>query len=465
MELKNLFNEKEALVYIFLIAVVVLSSPLIARAYTSGNYPAGYEPYYHEKSAREIIGNGFHFSQDDLKDGLYHPILAAAGFFIGVRPAASLIPFLMGVSSLVVFYLLLKKLNIELKIRMAAAVIAAISPPFTYTFANSNPYSVSIFLTLLGMYLMITGKKEAMIASVLLFIAAIPGGFLPAAVIVISLMLYYFSVKDKTNTPLAAAIVVGVAAILYNIIVPQETGVNIGMRLLVDFGSIEGFGLFTLILSAIGFYALWNKKGELFPIYSFMVLLISASIFFPSANLYLNFIIAIYAAAGFILLAESRWDLEIIKNLTLILVVCGLVFSTISYGVRFVNSEPSKEMTYSLEWLKTKPDGGVLSQAKNGFWIEAISEKGAVIDGFTKSSGIINDTSNIFRLRNVDKVKPLLDKYDVRYIWIDRNMKQTIWKKEDEGLLFVFRDTKTFKNIYRSNEVEIWEYTKAQGQK
>ena len=63
MELKNLFNEKEELVYIFLIAVVVLSSPLIARAYTSGNYPAGDELYYHEKSASEITGNGFHFSQ------------------------------------------------------------------------------------------------------------------------------------------------------------------------------------------------------------------------------------------------------------------------------------------------------------------------------------------------------------------------------------------------------------------
>ena len=72
-----------------------------------------------------------------------------------------------------------------------------------------------------------------------------------------------------------------------------------------------------------------------------------------------------------------------------------------------------------------------------------------------------NDTNTIFYSRSLEQTTSLLDKYNVKYIWIDKKMNSgLVWTKKDQGLLFLFRNKETFKNIYSYSEIEIWEYLK-----
>jgi hypothetical protein len=62
-------------------------------------------------------------------------------------------------------------------------------------------------------------------------------------------------------------------------------------------------------------------------------------------------------------------------------------------------------------------------------------------------SRILVDTQKIFK------------KYDIKYIYIDDSMKNgKVWSREDQGLLFLLKNSEIFKNIYNSQNIEVWEY-------
>ena len=71
------------------------------------------------------------------------------------------------------------------------------------------------------------------------------------------------------------------------------------------------------------------------------------------------------------------------------------------------------------------------------------------------------DVNAVFYGVNLENTKALLDKYSINYIWIDNSMKHSlVWKNKRKGLLFLFRNSETFKNIYNKAGIEIWEYKK-----
>ncbi|MBR9691538.1 hypothetical protein GOV06_02025, partial [Candidatus Woesearchaeota archaeon] len=70
-----------------------------------------------------------------------------------------------------------------------------------------------------------------------------------------------------------------------------------------------------------------------------------------------------------------------------------------------------------------------------------------------------NDSNTTFYSRNLKTTRSILDKYNIRYIWIDPKMKQgQVWTREEQGILFLFRNSETFKKLYSKDDIEIWEY-------
>ena len=152
-----------------------------------------------------------------------------------------------------------------------------------------------------------------------------------------------------------------------------------------------------------------------------------------------------------------------IKNLTILAIICGISFSTISYIERISNLEPNNEVISSLEWLKNQPQGVVLSHYEKGFWIETIAGKSVVMDGLFDYSPNVEeryaDSNIIFNSRSLKTTSEILDKYEIRYIWIDHKMKGgQVWDKENQGLLFILRNSERFKRVYSLDEIEIWAY-------
>ena len=68
-----------------------------------------------------------------------------------------------------------------------------------------------------------------------------------------------------------------------------------------------------------------------------------------------------------------------------------------------------------------------------------------------------NATSRLFSTRNLVTAKDLLEKNQISYIFITDEMRDgLVWKRENEGLLFLLGNEEEFKNVYNRSGYEIW---------
>ena len=243
---------------------------------------------------------------------------------------------------------------------------------------------------------------------------------------------------------------------------PKFVFTSIFINLVSDLGGLFGFGIFSIILSVMGLYVIWSIKKLIIP-HMLLLGFILTSFVLNYINVYLNFIAAIFVGYGLFVFIKRKWKVKLIETLTLTLLICGLLFSSLSYTNRISDSLPDRPLIESLEWLGSQPQGKVLTHPSNGLWIEAIAKKPVVIDSLVPYSPDINatltDLNDIFYSRNLENTKALLDKYNISYIWISPKMKQgQVWTKEEQGLLFLFRNSETFKKTYDQEEIEIWKY-------
>ena len=232
---------------------------------------------------------------------------------------------------------------------------------------------------------------------------------------------------------------------------------------LSELGGLISFGIFNLILAAIGLYLLWRKKKQISG-YIILFIAIIFSLYFNSLNIYLNFVFAIAAGFAFVSVIKMDYSLAIIKKLTTALLLFGLLFSTISYTARISNLLPDNSIIDSLEWIKanSKPGEVIFSHYTKGNWIQSIAQRPVLLNSnliyIENVKTKLNDSDTIFYSRTLKKTDSLLNEYNISYIWLDSGMKKgLVWTEEDEGLLFLFSNKEKFKNVYSKEGIEIWE--------
>ena len=223
-----------------------------------------------------------------------------------------------------------------------------------------------------------------------------------------------------------------------------------------------GFGIFALLLAIIGFYQEWKNKKQLL-IYMIIFILIASTLFYTQINLYLNFILVFASAAGLFHLIKMKWSVKLIKQLTILLLICGLFFSFLSYSSRISSLPPDKETIESLEWLNSQPDGVVLTYPLFGFWVESIAEKPVVVDMLLEkkpfNSAIFLQTNATLNSRTLEKTSKFFNEQNISYVWINNDMKQgLVWTKEDQGILFLLQNSEKFKKVYTNSKTEIWKF-------
>jgi len=147
------------LIIIFLLAIIVLSSPYLARTLSKNNNLIGDISYYHGRLSQSITEKGAP-SSDELSFGgrsyVFNPFHNLLAFLINMFNfilVAKLLPFILGLLSVLMFYLILRKLNLELEKIFLICAILILTPIFIYSFTVLNSHSLIIFLALLGFYL------------------------------------------------------------------------------------------------------------------------------------------------------------------------------------------------------------------------------------------------------------------------------------------------------------------------
>ena len=470
-------SKKQMAKIVLLLALLFLLLPSSLRAIKSNVYLMGDESYYHARIAKEMIEEGllekdsYVFNARDYVLNPYHVLLAGFALLFGVLTASKLLPLLLGLLCVYLFYAILKDLKIDPLVRFAASGIFILSPVFIYAFNISGSACFILSLNLAGLFFLMKKSKASTFVSLLCFGIASMFGILHALVSAVIVLLYSFCFKRrlKKGYLILAAVVFVMLSYSLPVYLNLEKVVFASpdklSSFVADIGGIAGFSIFAVLLAVLGYVLVWRYKKKYYFIYVFSFLLIVYSFFNNSLLIYSNIVLAFLAGVAFTNLAKMRWKLKVLRNFTLLILFCGLLFSAVNASVALQDIQPSPTLINGLIWLNLNSgeEERVFSHYSNGFWIEFISDRPVILDGLLEQTPNVNnlyfDSNELFQTTDIDLARKILSKYDVKYIVITDNMRKgLVWDKEGKGLDFLLSNAETFKKVQENSYVTIYEY-------
>jgi len=474
--------KRYSLIIVMLLALAVLLVPHVIRYSHFDNFMVGGMPYYHARIAQRLSHGYSGYDQLSYSGSAYifdayDVALAIIGQFIGVLTASNVLPFALGLCSVVLLFLLLGRLKLSSGMRLLTMLLWILSPVFIYTFTVSNPFALVIFLNLAGFYFFTSKDRKAVFS--ILFFAFIPlFGIINTLITAFLAVIYTLKERKKTRVLIMVLVLLFSVGFVYNFLFYSAYGLpgrfipvkeNLIQNSLVELGAVLGFNTFVLLLSIVGMLSNWRKKSRFVWLYILMAALILSFIFIdPQFKSLLSILVSFFAAFGLATLADMRWELKLIRNLTIAMLLFSIMFSTYAYIGRLSFMEPGLDTIGSLTWLRSNSvhEGVVISDYKNGFWIEYFARRPVVMDSLTRyrpePRQRYNDTITLFRTRDMDTASGILDRYDVRYIFVDAKTRALMLGENNIlGLEFLLENSNSFKMIKNTNDVEIWEYNQS----
>lgn len=469
-------QQKKTIIFIFIIALLILSTPPLIRFISYDNTLIGDQAYYHQRIAKEINSDSsfskdiFSYGGSDYIRNPYHFILALFASFISIQLVMVILPIILGMLSLLLFYKIMRLLKFKKPYTNISCFILAISPIFIYIFSYPNSQYIPFFLTLLITYLFLQKKKIWILAVVLSFLITF---FEISHVLILFTLLTFLTIykKELRKRLIFPTVILFFSSLTYYTPFLLQYGfpqrpdfitTNIFNSFITDFGALIAFSIFFLLMSLLGLIIL-KKKQENLPLFIISSITLVFSYYFLTLRFYINFLFVFMVSYAILQLLRRKWKLNFIKKMTLLAIICGLLFSTISY-INYISAyPPGSEITESMNWLKEQPSGVVLSHYSNGFWIESLANKPTIMNSFFAYSPSVEeryyDSQSIFMSHQHTKTLELIDKYSIKYIWINQEMKQgQVWEKDNQGLLLILENSPQFKKIYSLNGVDIWTY-------
>tara|TARA_Y100000310_G_C20520416_1_gene733373 strand:+ start:210 stop:986 length:777 start_codon:yes stop_codon:yes gene_type:complete len=234
--------------------------------------------------------------------------------------------------------------------------------------------------------------------------------------------------------------------------------------LFFDFGGTFGLSIFLLFLAFFGLVGLWQKKYRNLNYYLLFIL----SIFFLILNIkyliYFNLILCVLGAFGLRYIYKLKWNSFLIRNLTIVLLIGGIIFSGVSFLTENSKLDPDEELYESLMFLKNRasPRNVILSHEKYGSYINSIPSRKNFID-FNYAHAPRLDLrlfylDKIFYSRDLTNTLKGFREFKITLILITPEMKNgLVWNTDNEGLLYLLKNNPDYFNmIYNENGFEIW---------
>jgi len=221
-----------------------------------------------------------------------------------------------------------------------------------------------------------------------------------------------------------------------------------------DVGGVYGLSLFALLLAIVGTALVWSHKGRYYGAFALCTSFFIGSFFFPSLLVYANILVACLAGVALFNLAERKWRLAFLRKASLLVLFCGLLFSSLSHADILAETQPERELFDILDVQR----GVVLTHESYGFWVEYAGHT-PVIDSFSQQNNraIYGDVLTALYTTNFDDTMHILNKYNVRYILISEEMKHgLVWERNEQGLDFIVENSERFKRVKEGKEFELW---------
>ena len=454
---------------LMLFSILLLSIVPFFRFLNNDGWPTGDETYYHMKMGEDLLDNII--SERSLNSlnlfDPFHIVIGLSGKIVGIKNTALFLPLIFGLITIALIFNILSIIFQSPKQRLLAAIFIATSPIFLTTFSQMITITWISLIMSSGIYFFIRHDKYQWLAFIILPLLY----FYNILHIIITILVIIF-IGHKLNKKNQSTILCGILSILLLISLISKD-ILFHIRLLnileiieimfADVGGQLGFSLFGIILAIVGIQYLWReKKIKIFSASMFIFLTIITIFSSQVYAIYLNIFISITAAIGFLKLTKREWRIISLRNITLFLLILGVVYSGTAIVAKNATAMPDSETMYALTWLeqKSEPDSIILSQQIYSNIIQEATKR-RVITNDKKLPKISNDIEKLYQTRRIDVAVSLIEKYDIDYIVIFEEMKRgLVWNKEDQGLLFLLESRENFKKVFENNKVTVWEIKK-----
>jgi len=444
------------------VVLILLLLPLIIRFILVGT-PLGYESYYHHRLGKDILQHGFSAMDAFVPERTafftpFHVILAGFQFLIGNM--SMYLSLIFGIANTVILYYLLTRLGFQQTTRTIILLLYVSSPLFLWSSWFLTPSSAVLFFQLLGIWFFITKGNKKWLA-VLFYSLASLFGVVHLLINSFFVLYWFLSKKENKNVFFSIITVNGALFLFYYLprILFSYGGTNFPQQFLVefltDFGGITGFSIFLIILAFFGLVRLRKQRKLLF--YLIGVLLIFMHSYVSSlSRIYTNLLFCIFGGMALHDFMTRKWYFNGIRNLFLLLVIFGLLFSSLSFISIAVSYQPSTNMHEGFSWLNLlEEDALIFSHYSNGFWIQDLGERRAYLDAHPlsyPSFGLkIDHMEAIMHSYDLKKTREMLQNQGITHILL-------IEGEEAPGLQFLLENNETFKKVYSSTDVTVWRF-------
>ncbi len=461
------------------LAVFLLVLPAAVRVLSGRPVIAGGEPYGHLRIA-EIIAEdgipGFDPSVPERKyrAGIFDLVLAG---FVAVFGGfgALVLPFLLGLLAVACLWMALRRWKMGRMLVFCVMLVFVVSPAFVSVFAQSTPRALELFL-ISALFLALAPGKTGGIAALLRAVAAIGvamalasmGVVQALAAVALPLLLRASSRRSSQWYLLVsgAALLVLVGVSLPAFLQAERALFDRPMPVVLaiaDFGSSAGLSVFAWLLAGIGLVRCWRWKAEYYAGLVAAIAVLFAALFIPSALVVAHVVVSFLAGYALCFFVMREWSFGDIRTMTLLVLLCGLLFSTLSQGLSLAKGGPTGGMRDAALAIRGQvPDGTrLLALPQDGFWLAYWSGVPVLMDGWTAQTPQVNErwalAQAVWRSNDVMKLRPVLLKNRIGGIVVTGEMRQgLVWDLPEEGVLGLVRNSETFKNVHRSSSVEVW---------
>jgi len=363
------------------------------------------------------------------------------------------------IAQIFLLYRLLKIHTNDTTYHYFTLLMLAAAPATIALSAFVTPYGIALAAVLLCLNLMHTKIEKAAFLPLIILLWTDWISIICSIIIVNC----YAVFSKKTNIyNIVASVILVIAGILMHLPLSLEITQNSILReVLSDFGGLYGISLFAILMSCIGLVVSWNYKRKIVPAHIAIVLMSAMTAVSPTALLFLSPILVLFAAYALKYFWDREWSLPFIRSLTLLVIVYGILFSSIAAVYTIAEMPPSNEVIESVKWLSNNPfysTSIILSHAEKGYWLGYGTVTPFITYGDENYEKKLNVTNEIFLSGEYKKTIQLLKENKIELIWIDQPMKNgQVWTSNDEGLLYFFSDPR-FLKIYDSEGIEIWRF-------
>lgn len=435
--------------FLSVLLIVLWSIPLLSNYLEEKPLLIGGESYYYLSSAQQELP--------------YHPF----SLLLKIIPdqAALLIPLLISLGILLLFYLLAEKMRLSQKKKFFLGLFYILTPTFIFTSLTFSSYSLFIFLILLGTNLLLQDSRKKYF-SIFPFLTASLMDTFSGLVLLIGITIYSYATK-KSKDRYHIALIIGISAlIVLNAVLFKAPFIlgpfhvqNKAADLVSDLGSLHGVGVFMILLAAIGIITNWQKKNLVILISSLTIALTAYLLNTYTMYFFAVFIISV-AALGFVDLLEQDWKLPFLRNAVILLLLLGISFSTVSYYDRLAEYAPTAIDQKALEWISrnTDPNTVVLSAPENSYYISYFAERESVFSLHQNYRKEYTLSQNIFSAFYIDELFPLLEENKVSVIYVSEDMKEELPPQQE--FLFLLQNER-FKLLYFTGNAEVWAFDEA----